>query len=790
MSIVAINEDLLQSNCFLFVFYFFIWQVKQSVIENNSRRTPFAQPSPFSHHKPTGHDYRPYAPSVPELHIEFKPLVQVDQSLLSSSRIPLQNPRPGDYMLNKTSSTEGIASKKSLELKKRYLLGEQTPIGSLMKSDSTSMLDSKFKNFHSSITTSSKFLNPSQPTHTGLVHSATTDMTPKPSLLTSQSAGLEFKPISTPPALAPDLPLVSHNNDRTPSDEKENVHKNANKNESQSKPVDLPEIVPMKLFETINSALVESKFQELVSSPKPTIETIDLVTPERPSPADTIQFTGSANEVRLNKKLIRSLSLSSPEIIDLTDEKTLLPSSPADSSPEKIAERSKNTIDSMLKNSELQRIAHTMENASDEPHRSKENILRPEKDHDADSLSSASDCSSNSNTSSIEDIPHFVLDSTTSPDTLPASDQFTPVGELITPPDSDMMQIDSLMIIDGKYIGDPDDLKHMRIPKGLDTQKERPLPFPIPKQNVALSPIVPKPQRAFKYESVLRKKPDLKFDTRNENKIETLKNMPIQMSIDPNVVLPCAKPLKPTVLPLKNTLLDPSADLVVDTDKTPTAPPPVDVRQGIETAGNSDSDTEVTGQLLTETELSDWAADDAVSENFLDIEFALNSNKGTIKRNHKKKKKHQQQQDAAKDGVGNAVVAVGTKDMDLEGIEFMDTGSEDSCMETFSATNQAMLRNRGYVQFVANNVVATDNGLRMPSANSVKLAQSNMNDSALYSYRSDAGYGSSPKESFDKNVDEEAPVAVAGVDYIEQGACVLGEWFLNIFFCIIIAVTI
>lgn len=734
------------------------------------------------HHKTSTTGYKPPLPSapVPELHIEFKPLVQVDPSVLTSSRIPLRNPRPGDYMLNKTSSTEGIASKKSLELKKRYLLGEQAPIGGLMKSDSTSMLDSKFKNFHSSISTSSKLLSTS-PTAPGIMHSATTIMG-SAAAINKSSFAPSSKPIVSPPLVPPpSLPVFPLNNtDQTPSDEKENVHKNANQNESHThKPVELPEIVPMKLLETINSALVESKFQELVASPKsnaPPIETIDLITPDR-TKAEPSQFSGSSIDVRLNKKLIRSLSLFSPEVIDLTDETVLLPKS---ASPENMAERSKNTIDSMLKNSEYQRTTQPPEKLVDDQ-RATTKKLRPPKDHDADSLSSASD-STNSSTSSIEDIPHFVLDSTTSPDTLPAVDQYTPNTRKPHPADTgDMMQIDSLMIIDGKYVGDPEDLKHMAMPICLDTPKTCATAAKVTANNT--SPIIPiNPLKAFKYESVLRKKPDLKFDTRNENKIETLKNMPIRMSIDPNVVLPCAKPIKPTVLPLKSiTLLDPAAELVVDLDKTPTAPLADD--GGAESARNSDSDTEVTGQLLTETELSDWAADDAVSENFVDIEFALNSNKGTIRRN-KKKKKHQQvlPQQQSKTSNGNKprettpTVGAGmcpiAKDMELDGIEFMDTGSEDSCMDTYSATNQAMLRNRGYVQFVANNVV--DQKQRLMATPICSTHPAKESGHLLYSYKSDAGYGSSPKDSFDKNVDN-GEVAVAGVDYIEQGACVLGE---------------
>lgn len=73
---------------------------------------------------------------------------------------PLVNPRKGDYLLNRTQSTGGIASKVSLELKKKYLLGGSGLPGSIQKSGSTTTLDSKFKSFTSKISEHQKLLNP------------------------------------------------------------------------------------------------------------------------------------------------------------------------------------------------------------------------------------------------------------------------------------------------------------------------------------------------------------------------------------------------------------------------------------------------------------------------------------------------------------------------------------------------------------------------------------------------------------------------------------------------------
>ena len=73
---------------------------------------------------------------------------------------PLVNPRKGDYLLNRTHSTEGIASRLSLELKKRYLLGGSALGGSVIKSGSTSNVDTKLRNLSDAISQHQKLLNP------------------------------------------------------------------------------------------------------------------------------------------------------------------------------------------------------------------------------------------------------------------------------------------------------------------------------------------------------------------------------------------------------------------------------------------------------------------------------------------------------------------------------------------------------------------------------------------------------------------------------------------------------
>lgn len=73
---------------------------------------------------------------------------------------PLVNPRKGDYLLNRTHSTGGLASRLSLELKKRYLLDGSALGGSIAKSDSASNVDTKLRNFTDAISQHQKLLNP------------------------------------------------------------------------------------------------------------------------------------------------------------------------------------------------------------------------------------------------------------------------------------------------------------------------------------------------------------------------------------------------------------------------------------------------------------------------------------------------------------------------------------------------------------------------------------------------------------------------------------------------------
>ncbi|XP_075991506.1 molecule interacting with CasL isoform X2 [Anticarsia gemmatalis] len=80
-------------------------------------------------------------------------------AILVTEATPPAPPPPQDYPLSRTRSAGGLATKRALELKRRYLLGEPSP-PAVRKSDSTSQIDTKFEAFRSNITEFQKMLHP------------------------------------------------------------------------------------------------------------------------------------------------------------------------------------------------------------------------------------------------------------------------------------------------------------------------------------------------------------------------------------------------------------------------------------------------------------------------------------------------------------------------------------------------------------------------------------------------------------------------------------------------------
>lgn len=790
-------------------------------------------------------------------------------------------------MLNKTSSTEGIASKKSLELKKRYLLGEaavSATNASLIKSDSSSVLDTKFKNFHSNISAGQKML--STPSHSGstkagLVHSFTTDMNavrqnivwdahkiPIPpsltttlipphncsddaiqclsSATTSALPTPKMSPTTRTSTLEADVshlvPSAVANNSIRPasySNEKENDNTDDNQ-----PPADTQTTLSTHLQKCLTDLpcirhTVATPTGTPVRNPNAILyDSIDLCTPPENSPE--IRRINQADEICDSQEFFQKLDQNAicGWMDDLSTNEALLVASKSassiDSSAElDAAERSKVIIDTMLNSRSASTNAATMTKPAkaastaamcvNPPELRLKGFDRAKSDAgstiiEVDSLSSSTP-SCSSSTSSIDDIPHYVLESTTSPDTmlvnaavvvgphqgnaLTTAAAATPLqSSMCNKEDAQLMQIDSLMIVNGQYVGDPEDLKHMRLPVNIRSETpqsvvavelppliEPPL-LPINSSFRSVDSRLTKSQTSVlqKYRSSSRR-PELRFDTRNANKIDTLRNMPL---ISPTV----KKLVKPNQLNLR-----PDAALraeFIDLDKTPMAVTnsivtstlntnevsPTTISDRLDQFDSEPEDVNNTG--LTETELSDWAADDAVSENFVDIEFALNSNKGTIRRNKQNKSRQhiyeqslpelQAPSTTAPLAVSSAKGCPLAKQLNMDDIEFMDTGSEDSCMESYSATNQTMIRNRGYVQFVANSKMDVGHTTeRLMLLGAPIRANPFATGADVYSCRSDAGYGSSPKDSLDRMVIEDDVKQRPGVDYIEQGACILGK---------------
>lgn len=279
-------------------------QVKQSVIDsNNSKRQQQLQQQQITRARNIEHFLMQQQKEQEEaIRAQFKPLVEVDPTIkLTKQRpqtAPFRNPNPGDYILSKTPSTEGIASKKSLELKKRYLLGEQGAGSGILKSGSTSALDSKFKSFHSNISECQRLL-----------------CNPIPNVVPSPPT-----PSLSPKLTSSEYMATRKELDKQNSNEKENVYGLENINLLKKNELNLAKKVGNNLdySETINTVFVDNKIKEMKSPPKTPvmnqrqnslIETIDLVTPEKDQSIIDLEKIALPEEViETNKKFIENLS--------------------------------------------------------------------------------------------------------------------------------------------------------------------------------------------------------------------------------------------------------------------------------------------------------------------------------------------------------------------------------------------------------------------------------------------------------------------------------------------------
>ncbi|XP_052868235.1 F-actin-monooxygenase Mical [Anopheles cruzii] len=955
-------------------------QVKQTVIDDtgaryrrhlpalqsrgDQQRTGSELPDQYHHHQHHHHHHHHHH----DVKLEFKPLVEVDPTIkLAQSRTaPLTVPRPGDYGLSKTASTEGIASKKSLELKKKYLLGEGAPGLGILKSGSASALDSKFKSFHSNITECQKLLNAPTPAETS----------PQSLLKSVATVAPTTTTVAQEHQLPPSTPLAAGFKQHQ-QHEKENVYAGkTSANAAVGSGGALAASKRASLVETINATLVENKLNELKSNEalpamlvkqqqpnggvqqprlaaKETVQppatptattnnnnnnrinnnhnhcvdnsnnnnnnnnnvvvtdTIDLVALELKSGVEPeVEVDGGGAGTREGGRLLEKvrggvgvgselkfiagmkhayidLTTDSPNcdrsLVETTLDFSMSPAHHADDASEqqqrKVVpvpvppeltgslqiDKNENKIkrhpgvvvpvaaaaaaaaagaamdvpvnqdEPVLVQDSPQQQQQQHQQSEDGCHETTLQVpdmhwskkMMPDGDgegeeeeeheergaNESDSLSgsgsatgasstnsnstsSSSSSSSSNSTSSVEDIPHFILDSTTSPETQ-HEERFVPRLE-VRDATGELMQIDSLMIIDGRYIGDPEDLKLMeQLPP--DTQiaaqllqeeinqdsistvmewtaavraarvdKEPAIherghetpPTSLDGRNggggedgagVTADETRNSPARTLPpaEATIVPTKRHLRFDTKNENKIDTLMSMPFVLegaAVASNRGLPgggAGGVQKPQYLNLcVHQKPQPQQPDDIDAERTPVAAEPskplpvVDANGGGPTVAagllvgrprcaDSDSEeTEVTTQALTETELSDWTADDAVSENFVDVEFTLTAagrGRSAIRRNRERTAAQQSRKKREADDTGTGTglgvrpvphhhhqtaLLSATEDgiirnLALDDIEFMDTGSEEeSCIEAYSTTNRTMLRNRGYAELL------------------------------------------------------------------------------------------
>uniref|UniRef100_A0A182UUU9 BMERB domain-containing protein n=1 Tax=Anopheles merus TaxID=30066 RepID=A0A182UUU9_ANOME len=774
----------------------------------------------------------------PSFHLEFKPLVEVDPTIkLVQNRAPLAVPRPGDYVLSKTASTEGIASKKSLELKKKYLLGEGTTGLGILKSGSASALDSKFKTFHSNITECQKLLNPA----------AAVQVSP-----TLQP----FLKASAPAAPVPVTPVAPGPTESANDTEKENVYEGKRSGNGQ------PNVVGSvgagaankrsSLVETINTTLVENKLNEIKSSECFPALPPKEEPPEQPpvtspaqngSPAKPSESNGHLDHAAKLKNSINNNNNHSSngtqnnnnhhhhtpvnnkannhnnnnnngeeeeevEVIEIIDIVTPEKGKATTASPTHREVASSGATHEPIAGPERKYIGalkHAyIDLTTDSPNCDRSLVettldfsiapskvagggagaIGPERPTNSNAMPdpASGNARNDSNDNTIEQTANGGLAERQPPKeqqraveeereqeegchetTLQVpldhgDERFVPRLE-VRDATGELMQIDSLMIIDGRYIGDPEDLKLMeRLPPdtqiaaqllqaemnqdSISTVVESAPEHPGQAERNADEQVVPaeeeeeeeerastptpppaKPEEpvAEDQAATTTKAPSLsnfvsqrtggfRFDSLHEHKLDTLKNLPFVLEAQRSAVPP-----KPTHLSLAEPR-PPESE--TDAEQTPMAgemlPPLVAVAATQDPDSDSPDDTEVTTQNnLTETELSDWAADDAVSENFVDLEFGLGAGRGaTVRRNQKPK---HLRLPAKRDGGPNARGAVlplaataplATEDgiirnLALEDIEFMDTGSEEeSCIETYATTNRMVVKNRGYMEIM------------------------------------------------------------------------------------------
>lgn len=594
--------------------------------------------------------------------LDIRPIVEFDKEIISkissskenSRATPFVNPNPGDYLLKHTQSTSGIASKTSLELKKRYLLGNDNLGSGLMKSGSASALDSKFKSFHNNISEYQKLLHPAPD-------------------LNSQKLINAVQPSQFPSSF--NTTSHTHSSENIISDEnnfKLNIIK-VNNSQKLGKPdfssSNADEVKNYKNLIENAEDLTEIK-DSILNSEQLTNNNSRDITPtnEMPNFAISKQYYNSENDYRCRSPA-HETSIIVPEISWITKDK--------------------------------EDKAGT--------------------DLETDSLSMTSE----SSTENLIDNQYNQLISRSPSLEISGSNKFVPQIE-VTGIGGELMQIDSLMVNDSD---------------GNDEGTENKIDeyVSVEDKNInEVNQVHPFTQKPSHY---------------GQQSFETSDNNMINKFTEPNK----QKPL--TDFGSESKII--TAAKVVNS----------------EYCSDSDSANEIT-TALTETELSDWAVDDAVSENIVDVEYSINSEfLNSLK--HKKSKMFKNAGKWRKDstvliakvedfddlGISHvcgkridnnveqsSVASLNNRqNLDIENIEFMDSASDGSCIENaVAATDTPIMQNKGYVQFVDNDFVTKSDLSQNTSTIAISEVMHPINLAVIDNSRKD-------------------------VDYIEQGACVLGN---------------
>ncbi|XP_067012830.2 uncharacterized protein Mical isoform X2 [Anabrus simplex] len=624
---------------------------------------------------------------------------------VEATPVPLVNPRRGDYFLNRTHSTEGIASKMSLELKKKYLLGASVLGGSVKKSGSASTLDSKVKSIVDVISEHQKLLNPApepsatmqaflQGTSNLRASSGNPLSPPSPTILTPS--------LKLPPSPSQQSALVLRKQKELPriGDNFEHI---CGKKEEMVKSLDGSGDVPSAVANGDGHEALEGS--ETAQGKQRTVPTMQPVAEVSESSSKIEELPASHHEEEAD---CRPRSPAHETSIVVPD----IPWKSAQKRDDDIESDSLSSDDSM---SELDEDDESEDHRSRSPSPVAVHERTPPRveirnssgelmDEGGEIVETVEQVSENKDGDSHADVvkqeKHEVVDIST-PKVV--KQEKYEVVDICTP------VVSAPEVVDISQSPVPE-IKTEVISKLSDSSPEK---MEAPEVVDLCSPTPPDVVMSTPHEII--------GVTVEVSTTDNIVSQQVEVSTHPEVVM---DDLRKSVEPL---ILDKRASLTSDRS-SPSTPP--------STRGDESEYLHNEGTLaaFTETELSDWAQDGVVSEDLEDVEFNINPEFVTV-RKHRKTKTNR---NSAR-GVGPSMFAriargedfgefdddpghVCGKDRDsqdrsleksskdilhsnMDNIEFMDTGEEEEDSDTddlFDATNRVLLKNSGYVQFVDN----------------------------------------------------------------------------------------